>query len=96
MRQLAEHVANSNLAARRCFAELKTLLGERLGGPGGELSACLDRLDFDGAGAPLATIVGVSRTNAAWLAQEGGLGRPRVSTPCGASTPACGSGGPPR
>ncbi len=53
MRQLAEHVANSNLAARRCFAELKTL---SLGSPGAELEACLDRLDFDGAAAPLATI----------------------------------------
>ena len=35
---------------------MKTLLGERLGGPGAEPEACLDRLDFDGAIAPLTTI----------------------------------------
>ena len=37
------------------------MLSERLGGPGAELSACLDRLDFDGAAASLTTIDAADR-----------------------------------
>jgi two-component system sensor histidine kinase/response regulator len=49
VRQLHQHLAQSNLAATSTFAALKTVLGPRLPGPVRALETCLDRLDFDAA-----------------------------------------------
>jgi two-component system sensor histidine kinase/response regulator len=49
VRQLRQHLAQSNLAATSTFAALKAVLGPRLPGPVRALEACLDRLDFDAA-----------------------------------------------
>jgi two-component system, sensor histidine kinase and response regulator len=49
LRELEQHLANSNLAATTTFSALKAVLGARLRQPVAELEACLERLDFEGA-----------------------------------------------
>jgi CheY-like chemotaxis protein len=54
--RLGEQIAAANLAASGCFADLRTALGPRLPQEMGTLAACLARLDFLGAVAPLREI----------------------------------------
>jgi len=54
--RLGEQIAANNLGASSSFVELRTALGPRYPGEVAALAACLDRLDFPGATAPLGQI----------------------------------------
>jgi two-component system sensor histidine kinase/response regulator len=57
-RRLATSLASSDLAATSDLAELRSVLDPRFPGPLGELHDSLERLDFEAARAPLATLLG--------------------------------------
>jgi len=57
-RRLSKSLASSDLAATSDLAELRAVLDPRLPKPLGELHDCLERLDFEAARAPLATLLG--------------------------------------
>lgn len=54
--RLRQHLTQSDLAATRSLAALRTTLGPRFAGPFRELETCIDRLDFDAAATQLAGI----------------------------------------